>query len=147
MSNTEKALTLLLRLSAAVLLLALVPVFMPQAWMSRIHQALGMGPLPELPIVGYLTRSLSGLYAFHGLLVLYCSLDVRRYLPIIRCLAAVSVLGGGGLLALDCVLGMPWLWTLGEGPFLMVWWAGLLSLSAAVDGRAAGKKRDRADGQ
>ena len=86
----EKWMIVLLRLTAVVLLTALFPAVMPFAWMDATHQWLGLGKLPDAPIVGYLTRSLSALYAVHGVLVLYLSLDVRRFLPVIRCVAVHS---------------------------------------------------------
>ena len=55
MNRPEKALVLLLRLSAVLLLTAIVPAVMPFAWMKSIHRLLGMGELPEGPIIGYLT--------------------------------------------------------------------------------------------
>jgi len=35
--------------------------------------------------MGYLTRSLSAMYALHGALVFLVSLDVRRFLPVVKC--------------------------------------------------------------
>ena len=59
----ERVLCFFLRWVGGVSLLALVAVFMPYSWMDTIHQALGMGTLPAVPIVGYLARSLSLFYA------------------------------------------------------------------------------------
>jgi len=61
MNPVEKSLAMILRLAAFILLVALIPVVMPFVWMKDIHQYLGMGQLPEGPIVGYLTRSLSAM--------------------------------------------------------------------------------------
>ena len=46
-----------------------------------IHRQVGLGELPQVPIVGYLTRSISALYALHGALLVFMAGDVRRYLP------------------------------------------------------------------
>ena len=54
MNRYERVLVVLMRISAVVLLTALVPTVMPFAWMKEIHRWLGMGELPEGPIVGYL---------------------------------------------------------------------------------------------
>lgn len=120
MNRAERALTLILRGSAVLLLIALIPAVMPFAWMEEIHRHLGMGELPRGPIVGYLTRSLSALYAMHGALIWYVSLDVRRFLPLIKCLAALAIAFGIGMLVLDPLVGMPLFWTLGEGPFIVL---------------------------
>ncbi len=83
--RTEKILAVVLRVTAGVLLLALAPVFFPQAWMAAINQAAGLGELPDTAIVGYLTRSLSAMYAFHGagaLRIAGCTaLSTAYYLP------------------------------------------------------------------
>jgi hypothetical protein len=127
MGRAEKALVILLRLNGIVLLTALFPAVMPLAWMDATHRWLGMGPLPSGPIVGYLTRSCSLLYALHGALLFYVSLDVRRFLPVVRCLAVLGVAFGLGMLALDYAVGMPPLWIIGEGPLIaamgaIFWW-------------------------
>jgi len=116
----EKALVVLLRVSAVILLMAVIPAVMPFAWMDEIHRQLGMGDLPRGPIMGYLTRSLSAMYAMHGGLVLFLSLDVRRYLPVVKCLAVLALVFGIGMIVLDIMVGMPWFWVLGEGPFIIV---------------------------
>src|SRR3989304_571501 len=99
--RAEKTLVVLLRLCAGVLLLAIVPVFFPYSWMAAINREIGLGELPDTAIVSYLTRSLSALYAFHGVIVLCLSFDVRRYLPLIICFAAVAVVFGVFMLLLD----------------------------------------------
>ena len=130
MNRTEKTLSLLLRLGGAVMLAALGAVVMPFDWMNRIHQFLGMGALPDFPIVGYLTRSLSAFYALHGALLLFVAGDVRRYLPVIRFLALAAGVFGAVMLVLDRLVGMPLGWTVVEGPYvaaisaLLFWLAG-----------------------
>jgi hypothetical protein len=132
MTRSEKVLVVLLRVSGVILLTALIPAVMPFAWMDLIHRQLGMGTLPDVPIVGYLTRSLSALYALHGVLVFYVSLDVRRYLPVVKCLGAVGVVFGAGMLVLDVSVGMPLPWVLGEGPLVVVLGGVLLWLAGRV---------------
>jgi hypothetical protein len=66
MNRNEKILIWLMRLGGAVMLTALGAVVMLFDWMSMIHQELGLGELPRVPIVGYLTRSVSALCALHG---------------------------------------------------------------------------------
>jgi hypothetical protein len=79
-----------------------------------------LGQLPDMPIVGYLTRSLSALYAFHGALVFFVSLDVRRYLPVIKCLFVLAILFGAGMFILDLAVGMPRQWAHCEGPSIII---------------------------
>jgi hypothetical protein len=119
MKSPERILVWLLRASGAMTLTALGAVFMPNDWMNLIHQRLGMGELPHIPIVGYLTRSVSALYALHGALLIFVSLDVRRYLPVVRFLGVAGVVMGVLLFGLDRAVGMPVPWTNGEGPFVV----------------------------
>ena len=68
------------------LLTAIIPSMMPFEWMKEIHRYLGMGELPDGPIMGYLTRSLSAMYAMHGavelfvswMFVVFCHCEYRR---------------------------------------------------------------------
>ena len=131
----EKALVWLLRISGVILLVALVPVVMPFSWMQVIHRQLGMGELATGPIIGYLTRSLSLFYAMHGALIIFVSLDVRRYLPVVKFFAVASILFGVGMVILDSAVGMPLYWILCEGPLVIplgmviLWLAGKVTES------------------
>lgn len=120
MKAPERILVWLLRVSGAVTLMALVAVLMPYDWMNLIHQRLGMGELPHIPIVGYLTRSVSALYALHGALLIFVSLDIHRYLSIVRFLGWAGVALGAVLFGVDRAVGMPVQWTDREGPFVVV---------------------------
>ena len=120
MSRTEQILRIVLRAVGLIALLAVVPMVMPFEWMVDIHRGLGMGELPDMPIVAYLTRSASALYAVHGTLAVYLSFDVRRYLPVIRVLGLLNTAFGATMLLIDCIVDMPWFWILGEGPFIFV---------------------------
>ena len=132
---SEKALVVLLRGSAILLLTALFPAVMPFSWMQETHRQLGMGELPEGPIVGYLTRSLSAMYAIHGAIVFFVSLDVRRYLPVVKCVAVLGAVFGLGVIVLDIWVGMPLYWTIGEGPFIFAFACVLLWLASRVPER------------
>ena len=116
-----------LRVLGVIDMLALIAVVMPLDWMSRINDLCGLAPLPNSHIVGYLARTTSALYALHGALVLFISCDVNRYRPLITFLAIAAVVHGGILLAIDLASGMPFFWTLVEGPSfvatgVIIWW-------------------------
>lgn len=129
MTGEERSLVLFLRFNAVLLLIAIVPALMPLEWMAAVHRALGLGELPDGLIVSYLTRSLSAMYAVHGAIVYFVSLDVRRHLPVVKCLAWLAIIFGGGMVVLDVSIGMPALWTLGEGPVVIA--MGLVVLALA----------------
>jgi hypothetical protein len=110
------ALTWMLRLTGAAMLCALVFVFCPFEWMAAIHARLGLGELPYTPLMSYLTRTLSAMYATMGAILLFLSLDIPRYLPLIRFFALLALAGGVGVTVLDAALGLPRFWTAAEGP-------------------------------
>jgi hypothetical protein len=129
---SQTALALLLRLDAVILLLALIPSMMPFGWMQEIHRLLGMGQLPDGPLIGYLTRSLSFLYAMHGAVLFFVSLDVRRFLPVVRLIAVLGIAFGLWMTALDVLVGMPLFWIVAEGPCIFLLGCAELWLAARV---------------
>ncbi|MGA2253398.1 MAG: hypothetical protein ABSG53_01950 [Thermoguttaceae bacterium] len=128
----EKTLVLLLRLDAILLLSALVPSMMPFAWMKEIHRFLGLGELADGPLIGYLTRSLSVLYAMHGAVQVFVSLDVRRFLPVVKFMAVLTFLFGLWMTALDVFVGMPLFWIVCEGPVIFLLGCVVLWLTGRV---------------
>jgi len=118
------------------MLLAFVAAFMPGDWMTATHRALGMGELPNAPIVSYLTRTISALYGMHGGLLVVFATDVERYLPAIRYTGVLNIVFGVIVFGVDLVVGMPLVWTLIEGPAIVATGVVFFLLSRAV-GRAA----------
>jgi hypothetical protein len=78
MNRDGRILVWLLRIGGVAMLTALGAVVMPYEWMNVIHKRQGLGELPHVPIVGYLTRSISALYALHGALLVFVANDLRR---------------------------------------------------------------------
>jgi hypothetical protein len=114
--SRAKLLRLLLRAFGVFDLLALVAVVMPTAWIAAVHQRLGLGHFPIEPIVLYLARSASAVYALHGATLLYVSFDVRRYDRLIRFLSLAAIFHGALIVAIDVASSMPLWWTILEGP-------------------------------
>lgn len=119
-SSAERWLVLILRAGGALTLSAFFAVFLPVDWMAATHRALGMGEFPASPLVDYLTRSVSVLYAFHGGLLLLLSTDVHRYRTLIVYIGASNLVIGLLLLGIDLHAGMPAWWTATEGPPVVV---------------------------
>lgn len=109
-------LTLYLRLVGTVAGLAAICAVMPLSWMDTIHRAIGMGALPDQPIVEYLARSTSALYALLGALFWMLSFDLVRYHLLVRRLGMAVIALGILLLGVDIMAGMPWFWQAIEGP-------------------------------
>lgn len=127
--RAERALAWLLRILAALTLLALVPMVMPTDWMAAANDWLGLAPLARSPLMEYLTRSLSAVYALFGALTLYVSRDVRRYAAFVAFAGRLTVLLGVFFIVLDFWAGLPPMWAWTEGPptvvlgFVMTWLA------------------------
>jgi hypothetical protein len=113
-------LTVLLRIGGATMLCALVGVVMPTRWMAVAHEALGIGSFPASPLVDYLIRSVALLYAIHGGIFLLLSRDIERYLSLIVWLAALNLAFGLSMIVIDLHAGLPWFWTVAEGPPIIV---------------------------
>ena len=130
--NTEKreqGLRWLLRLGGSVMVLAVLAIFLPSDVMASLHTRLGLGELPRTPLVEYLTRSISALYAIVGGFQLLISTDVRKFQLLVRYVGFVDVLGGAALIGIDLHAGMPSYWVALEGPPVMLY--GMLILCLA----------------
>ena len=126
--KAETVLKILFRLNALLLTSAFLTIFLPVAWMRQAHQWLGLGTFPDASITEYLARSCSMMYSVHGLVLLVVSFNLRRYWELIPLLAGVHVLMGALLLGIDIKSGMPWYWTLVEGPGILIFGCALLWL-------------------
>lgn len=138
MALRERLLIYLLRFGAVLLGTAFLTMFLPAEWMAAIHRRLGLGDFPASPLVDYLTRSASALYAFHGGVLAVASLDVRRYAPLIDYLGWANVVLGLALLGIDLHAGLPGWWVLAEGPWIVATGVALLWLVRPLRDGAAG---------
>lgn len=110
------------------MLLALVFVVAPRAWMEEVHSALGLGVFPDTPIVWYLARSTSAFYAMMGGLYWLASFDMRRQRLLLLFLGWWTVVLGVMLCGIDLWVGLPLSWTLSEGPMVILMGLALLYL-------------------
>jgi hypothetical protein len=116
MAPSDSSSAVLLRMIGAAEFAALVFAFAPVGWMDAVHDRfLGLGPLPPGPIVEYLARHLSALYAVHGAMIVGISLDLSRYRPLAVILGWGHVVLGFILGWTDWSAGFSWVWALGEG--------------------------------
>jgi hypothetical protein len=113
-------LVILLRLSGTFTSLAFLAMLLPVEWMASIHQAVGLGEFPRAPVVDYLARSIAALYGFHGALLLLVSTNPVKHRTIVWFIAILNIAFGVMLVAIDVHAGMPMVWTLFEGPSIIV---------------------------
>jgi hypothetical protein len=127
----DRTLRWLLRFCGGMMLLALPAVFFSQGAMDAVHQSVGLGKLPEGPIVLYLARALSVFYAGFGMLTLLISSDTERYRPIITWWGLVSIVLGGLLVGIEWSAGLPSAWVGAEFVASIVAGAAVLMLQRA----------------
>jgi hypothetical protein len=115
--TAERLLPILLRVNAGVLLLAAPCALLPFAWMDAVHRdAVGLGSLPDVPITKYMARSLSLVYAMHGVVVLFVTLNWARLRFAVPYLAGLHIVQGCSIFAIGLGAGLPWWWVAVEGP-------------------------------
>ena len=119
MKSKEKILVIILRITALMLLTALFAVFLPYDVMAEIHEQIGLGQFPKLPILNYLTRSVSLFYAMHGAILLFISFDVMKYFAFLKFFIYLGVVFGVFMFFIDLLAPMPSNWIYGEGPFIV----------------------------
>ncbi len=132
-STAEKSLKWLLLLMGATACLAFIAVFIPTDWMETANDAIGLGAFPRTPLTEYLTRSLSTVYGFLGVLTFFLGLNVRRYLDLIVLVGWMTMVLGALLTGIDLWAGLPSSWIWGEGPPTVLIGAALLFLARRVD--------------
>ena len=139
--SAETTLKLTLRVIGGSSLFALIFVAAPLAWMQSIHTALGMGQLPDTPVVSYLARSTSAFYAFLGGLFWLVSFDLPRYRRVLIYLGAAITPFGVVLFLTDWQAGMPLWWTVWEGTFVFGLGLAILLLSRRIRPPSEGRPR------
>ena len=137
----ERGLKWFLRLVGVADLLAVVVVFLPTEWLALVHEAVGLGELPQGRIVGYLARSTSLLYGIHGAMLLVLANDIVRYRALIRWYGRVIAVAGVLLIGVDIAEAMPVWWTVFEGTAVVGIGATILTL--CHDDSAGDNARER----
>jgi hypothetical protein len=130
-AGDRRLLVALLRLGAFVTGSGFFAVLLPVDWMATAHRWLGLGELPRVAIVDYLTRSNAALYGCHGVLLWIVSRDPVRYHGIVRYIGWMNIGFGLTILGIDLHAGLPAFWTIAEGPGVVVLGAAVLYLSRA----------------
>ena len=112
--NKQQLLKLLLRLAGIFEMLAFIAVVMPRSWMEVSHEWLGMGQMPDGPLIMFLIRQASYTYGAHGILMWALSLDVDRFRPLIILTGITFLVAAPVFFLIDYTYGMPLWWTLSD---------------------------------
>lgn len=110
--TAEKLQSWVLRLAGAVEILAFFAVVMPRSWMEASHTWLGMGEMPDGPLIMFMIRQASYAYGMHGVSLWLLATDVRRFRLLVLFNAAAYVIASVVFAAIDYLVGMPLWWTI-----------------------------------
>ena len=110
--NRQRLLVWLLRLSGAVEILAFIAVVMPRSWMEVSHEWLGMGTMPDGPLVMFMIRQASYAYGMHGVSLWILASDVVRFRPLIIFNGVAFLLAAPVFFLIDYTTGVPFWWTI-----------------------------------
>jgi hypothetical protein len=135
MLRIENYLKRLLQVVGAVTVIALFPFVMPYSWMAAVHEWLGMGVLPDKPVVEYLARTTSALYGLLGGLYLVLATDVRPHARVITYCAVATLVLPAVNTALCLRAGMPPWWMWGDVIPCWLFGFGILFLQRRADSR------------
>ena len=109
--NADQIQSWLLRLTGAVEVLAFIAVVMPRAWMESGHAWLGLGDMPDGPIIMFMIRQASYAYGMHGVSLWILASDVNRFRQLVTFNGISFLLAGPVFFLIDYYSGMPWFWT------------------------------------
>lgn len=134
----ERVLTWALWIIGASMLLAIPFVMIPYDWMDAIHRWLGLGPIPDAPVVRYLARDLSLMYAAMGAVLVAMAGDVRRYRTLVRLWCWLVIAVGVALTGIGISAGLPTYWIWMQGPPAIPTGVAMVWLSRHIRDPAAG---------
>ena len=110
--NRQRLLSALLRVAGACELFAFLAVVMPRSWMEASHAWLGLGALPEGPVLMFMIRQASYTYGMHGISLFLLASDVVRFRPLVRLNGVSFLLAAPVFFLIDTTSGIPPWWTL-----------------------------------
>ena len=112
--NRRRLLVWLLRLAGAVEILAFIAVVMPRSWMEISHAWIGLGAMPDGPILMFMIRQASYTYGVHGLSLWLIASDVDRFRPFVVFNGVAFLIAAPVFFLIDLGQEMPIWWTLGD---------------------------------
>jgi hypothetical protein len=102
----------LLRAGACIEALAFPWAVLPREWMERSHIGLGMGTMPQGPVLDFMIRQSAFVYGMHAVLLWWLARDVLRYQPLVRLIGWTYLVYGPAFLLINWRTGTPLWWTL-----------------------------------
>jgi len=127
--NNQRLQSWLLRLAGATEILAFISVVMPRSWMEVSHAWLGLGEMPDGPIIMFMIRQASYVYGMHGISLWVMASNVERFRPLVILNGVSFVLAAPVFFMIDYMAGMPLWWTVADTLGCGFFGAALLLLS------------------
>ena len=112
--NREKLLVWLLRIAGATEILAFIAVVMPRSWMEIANASVGLGEMPDGPLLMFMIRQASYTYGVHGLSLWLLATDVKRFRPFIIFNGIAFLIAAPVFVLIDLSSGMPLWWTVSD---------------------------------
>ena len=112
--NRQRLLVWSLRLAGAVEIFAFIAVVMPRSWMEISHAWLGMGQMPDGPLIMFMIRQASYTYGIHGLSLWVLASDVERFRPLIVFNGIAFLVAAPVFFLIDLTSGMPLWWAVSD---------------------------------
>ena len=109
--SRQLLLSWLLRWAGAVEVLAFIAVAMPRSWMEVSHVWLGLGEMPEGPLIMFMIRQASYTYGMHGVSLWVLASDVDRFRPLVTLNGVSFLLAAPVFFLIDYISGVPLWWT------------------------------------
>jgi hypothetical protein len=125
-----------LRIVAIVQMLTFSVVLMPVAWIAAWHVWLGMGVMPDDPVLRYIIRGASFVQGGLGVLVWVISTDVIRYRPLVITIAAICLFAAPAFYFIDATAGMPRSWCIFDFSYCLLAGGVLLALCPSSSPKA-----------
>ena len=127
--NHQRLLSWILRLAGAVELLAFIAVILPRSFMETAHAALGLGVMPQGPVLIFMIRQASYCYGMHAVSLFVIASDVERFRPFVILNGISFLVAAPVFFLIDFTAGMPLWWTLGDSISCLFFGASLLLLA------------------
>ena len=121
-------------------MLAFIAVAMPRSWMEVSHLWLGLGEMPEGPLIMFMIRQASYTYGMHGVSLWVLASDVDRFRPLVTLNGVSFLLAALVFFLIDYTSGVPLWWTAADTLACALFGAAVLWL-----GRGSGREKLRAE--
>ncbi len=131
-TTSARRLAMLLRWGGSIEMLAFLAVAAPRDWLADIHEGLGMGTMPQEPVVHFLVRQVSLFYGLHGVLLWVLASNVVRFQPVIRFISYTFLLYGPTFFLIDWMSGIPLWWTISDPIVCTIFGFWLLQLNRGI---------------